>query len=234
MAVREREQRRWSPLVVAIVLAALGLLGNAVVAFINGWNQQRTEQAKDESQLILETIKTDIKQARENLRFLVDSGLIVGEPRRTQLLAYLDKTPAGTGPSLPANWQLGRYLTPSSHTVDYVCHFVSPDAAKSALPQLWAGSDWRRDFVTETKWYEEKDATPGTAPLIDSEFYLLVAKTGVDESIWAVPECVLELDRDQGVVRRTRLNEEQLRRGHFEPVFAGSHYPIPLYTNPAR
>jgi len=61
------------------------------------------------------------------------------------------------------------------------------------LPQLWAGSDWRRDFVTETKWYEEKDATPGTAPLIDSEFYLLVAKTGVDESIWAVPECVLEL-----------------------------------------
>lgn len=120
VAVREREQQskeaelalsqkmqaasRWrSPVVVAILAAAVAATGNAVVAYSNNSAQRSLEAQKSEQARILEVIKTGSPdKAAANLRFLLQAGLINDKSIRRQLTAFLrDRTP-GSGPALPS------------------------------------------------------------------------------------------------------------------------------------
>jgi hypothetical protein len=97
-------------LVVAIFAAAAAALGNAGVTLVNGVLQRdlentksdaelRIEESKAESGRILEMIKTqDTEQAANNLRFLLDTALVVDPKRAEKLRAYLLTRPT---PLLP-------------------------------------------------------------------------------------------------------------------------------------
>ncbi len=115
--LKEKEQQRstWSsPLVVAILAAAVAGLGSAGVAVINGRLQReieqnkaaeslRIEESRSEASRILEMIKTgEAEKAAENLQFLIDTGLIRDKERVAQIGAYLKHRQPGTGPFLPA------------------------------------------------------------------------------------------------------------------------------------
>jgi hypothetical protein len=110
----EFERSRWSsPIVLAVLAAAIAGLGNAGVAWLNGYDQRRIEndragttrtleESRSEAARILEVIKTnDPDKAAINLGFLLDTGLISDAKTRNQLQAYLDKRIRGQGPALP-------------------------------------------------------------------------------------------------------------------------------------
>ena len=115
--VKERDQSRsrWSsPVVLAVLAAALAGLGNAAVASLNGLEQRKLEadkavqakameETKAEAARILEVIKTgDADKSAANLKFLVDTGLITNSDRIEKIQAFLEHRPAGGGPALPA------------------------------------------------------------------------------------------------------------------------------------
>jgi hypothetical protein len=117
LAVKEREasRSRWSsPLVLAVLAAAIAALGNAAAIWLTGIAQRdlettKAEQArsieetKAEASRILEVIKTgDPDKAAVNLKFLVEAGLISDADRRTSLQKFLAARAAGQGPALPA------------------------------------------------------------------------------------------------------------------------------------
>lgn len=100
----EHESSRWrNPLVVAILAATVAALGNAVVAYTSGSAQRRLEADKAEQARILEVIKTgNADKAAENLRFLLDAGLITDADIRSALVHYLSNRKSGSGPALPS------------------------------------------------------------------------------------------------------------------------------------
>jgi hypothetical protein len=229
VAAKEREVRRFlNPVTASILAAGAAFGGNALVTYWNNNAQQNLERIKAEAQFIVEMIKTNQNQAAENLDFLIQTGLISDDARRASLSTYLEKRKEGQGPALPVILDIGRPVPPT-HQVDYLFRFTSLEAAKTTLPQLWAGNDWRRDIVFNVDWYEDNAPNPARGAPKEDGYYMLVSKTGIDEALWAIPECVIELDRDAKLVHRSRLKESELRKGHFEPVPAGSDYPIPLY-----
>jgi GH24 family phage-related lysozyme (muramidase) len=105
LALKQAEQAgaRWkNPLVVAILAAAVAGSGNALVAYLNGTAQVVLETQKSEQSRILEMIKTgNPDRAAENLKFLVETGLIRDPSVRSDLLTYLNARKPGTGPTLP-------------------------------------------------------------------------------------------------------------------------------------
>ncbi len=115
LAVEEENAHRsqWrSPLVLAVLGAAVAALGNAVVAYMNGNSLHGVERFKAGQQFILETekaeaarilevIKADPDTAATNLEFLLEAGLINNETRRIDLLNYLRGRKPGEGPSIP-------------------------------------------------------------------------------------------------------------------------------------
>lgn len=92
-----------SPLVVAILAATIAATGNAVVAFTNGILQRELENEKAEQTRILEMIKTgDPDKAAENLKFLLDSGLVSKADTTQKLRNFLKNREPGSGPTLPS------------------------------------------------------------------------------------------------------------------------------------
>lgn len=110
LKTREAIGASWrNPLVAAIIAAAVAATGNAVVSALNGNSQRQLERDKAEEARILEMIKTgDAESAAENLRFLLDAGLISDVVRTNKLEAYLDRREPGTGPVLPGNTDIDR------------------------------------------------------------------------------------------------------------------------------
>jgi hypothetical protein len=120
IAVKEREQEakaaevklkqeeltagKWTnPLVVAILAAAVAGIGNVGISWLNAHSERALEAEKAEQARILEVIKTGSPdKAAQNLKFLVDSGLISDSRLRTQLQTFLDHRSPGSGPSLPS------------------------------------------------------------------------------------------------------------------------------------
>jgi len=95
---------KWrSPLVVAVLAAGAAGLSNAGVTYLNGQNERALEASKAETTLILEMIKTggNPDRAADNLRFLVDAGLISEPDRVAQIRRYLVTRAPGTGVTLP-------------------------------------------------------------------------------------------------------------------------------------
>jgi hypothetical protein len=81
--VRAKEQeiaaaRRLSPVAVGIYVAALGLLGNLIVARWNNNSTVDVERAREQSALVIEAIKTngDTKAACKSLMFFVRLGFV--------------------------------------------------------------------------------------------------------------------------------------------------------------
>jgi hypothetical protein len=111
---REASRSRWSsPLVLAVLAAAIAALGNAAAIWLTGRSQHDLETAKAEqarvleegkaeATRILEMIKTgDPEKAADNLKFLLDAGLISDADRRKNIQNFLADRPAGKGPALP-------------------------------------------------------------------------------------------------------------------------------------
>jgi hypothetical protein len=75
---KEVSKSRWShPLILALLAAAAGLIGNVVVAIVNNDNTQKIEHSHAQSSLILEAIKTgDNVAACKNLNFFAKLGLL--------------------------------------------------------------------------------------------------------------------------------------------------------------
>ncbi len=101
---------KWrNPLIVAVFAAIVAALGNAFVSYLNSNQQQMLERDKAEQARILEVIKTgnDPDKAAENLKFLLESGLIAGDPHKGRLQEFLATREPGTGPSLPSSGNSG-------------------------------------------------------------------------------------------------------------------------------
>jgi hypothetical protein len=107
--VREAKTSRWwNPLVIAIIGATIAAAGSVYVSWNNGSATQQAENLKAESARILEAIKAnDPDKAKQNLRFLIATGLI-SEPTASKILVYLDKQPPGQGPVLPSAGNVGQ------------------------------------------------------------------------------------------------------------------------------
>ncbi|SFK52426.1 trypsin-like serine peptidase [Falsiroseomonas stagni] len=102
--IEDAKRSRWaSPLIVAILVAAIAAVGNAVVAFMNGRQSEALENTRAEASRILEMIKTgDADRAAANLRFLAESGLIENSERLDAIRRFLAERAPGQGPSLPS------------------------------------------------------------------------------------------------------------------------------------
>jgi GH24 family phage-related lysozyme (muramidase) len=99
----EQQASRWkSPLIVAIFAAAVAGISNAFLSYLSSETQTKLETQKSEQLRILEMIKTgDPDKAANNLRFLLEAGLIRDALLRGDLQRFLNTRKPGTGPTLP-------------------------------------------------------------------------------------------------------------------------------------
>lgn len=97
---------RWrSPLIVAILAATVAGFGNAVVVYTSAKSQRLLEAEKSEQARILEVIKTggDPDRAAENMKFLLEAGLINDFALKAELAKYLRDRRPGNGAALPTS-----------------------------------------------------------------------------------------------------------------------------------
>ena len=110
------------PILIAVWTAAIAAIGNGVVSWFNGQQMHRLENAKAQSAVILEVVKTNSPdKAANNLAFLVEIGVISQEQER--LKNYLKTRIAGQGPSIT---QTGEAAL-SSLSSDLSCPAVTGD-----------------------------------------------------------------------------------------------------------
>ena len=89
-----------NPTVLGAIITAFVAINTALIGGIVSYQQSQFEREKFRLQAILDAIKTgDEAQARRNLRFLVEAGLLRDDDNR--LRAYLDSSALGTGRVLP-------------------------------------------------------------------------------------------------------------------------------------
>ena len=102
--LKGQEQRlsRWNtPLIVALIAAAVAGITNIMVTGYNGYIKNQSEAEKSESAIILEMFRTgNLKIASQNLKFLIDTGLVMNPKRVTKINEYLKANP-NDGPVLP-------------------------------------------------------------------------------------------------------------------------------------
>jgi hypothetical protein len=170
--VREDETSRWwwsTPLALvaaAVVGAAIGAGGNALVAWLNGQQALVLEETKAEAARILEVIKTgDPDKAAENLKFLLDVGLI-NDPIRTKLEASLAKRGAGQGPVLPA----ARSLTPEE--LDRVRNTIWPTGrglSDQAIEEIARAKPEERQQILQRELQHYRASRLGISPQVLEE-----------------------------------------------------------------
>ena len=120
-----------NPLLLAVVGATIAFLGNAAA---NWWNGQ-LEDKRAEQARILEMLKTgSIKQAAENLKFLVKVGLITNSEIRDQVREYVANAPPDTGPALPVSSYNYNYASPTVTSYDYITPRPVEGSAHSSSP----------------------------------------------------------------------------------------------------
>jgi tetratricopeptide (TPR) repeat protein len=89
------------PLVIAIIAAAIAAAGNIFLAYLNGELQRQLEAQKSEYTRILEMIRTgDPDQVAENLKFLLEAGLIDDRDTYKEIDEFLKTREPGSGPAL--------------------------------------------------------------------------------------------------------------------------------------
>ena len=94
-----------NPLILAILGATIAALGNIYTNHVSAVKEAELERQKAESALISKMLETagNIQGARENLKFLLDAGLIDNEETKANIESYLEETPEDVGPSLNAS-----------------------------------------------------------------------------------------------------------------------------------
>lgn len=136
-AAQERRSSWHSPLFLAVAAAIIGLLSNAVVAWLNGSSQRELEDKKAEAARIIEALKTgDPDVAAENLNLLVEAGLV--RESANDIRAYLKKRNPGEGARLPVavidTTTSGAPSQPSTNS--QYCDKYLKDSAPSDAPQF--------------------------------------------------------------------------------------------------
>jgi len=125
----EYRKSSWrSPLVLALLAAAVAALGNAAVVLINGTLQRQLEDRKAEQLRILEMIRTgNPDTVAKNLDFLLAAGLIQDSEQANHIATFLKQRVPGTGPSLPDSTQSGSLPTPdlNERVLDYKAKILS-------------------------------------------------------------------------------------------------------------
>lgn len=127
----EVERARWqSPLTLAVIAAIIGLLSNAVVAWLNGSTQSELEKTKAEAARIIEALKTgDPDVAAENLKLLVEAGLV--RESANEIRSYLRSRNPGQGARLPvATAEASTPSTPDAAWIVVIESDETLDAAK--------------------------------------------------------------------------------------------------------
>jgi hypothetical protein len=111
---KDQASSQWrSPLIVGIFAAAIAACGNAWVSYSNANALRDLEALKAEQTRLLEMIKTgDPDKAAENLRFLINAGLIADSSLRTSVTEFLAKRKPGSGPALPSPAQPPKLTAP--------------------------------------------------------------------------------------------------------------------------
>ena len=106
LEIKRKDQAlsQWrSPLIVGIFAAAIAAGGNAWVSYSNANSLRDLEALKAEQARLLEMIKTgDPDKAAENLRFLINAGLISDPSLRKSVVDFLATRKPGSGPALPS------------------------------------------------------------------------------------------------------------------------------------
>ena len=184
LAIKEREQQsrddevalakqqhassRWkSPLIVAIIAAAVAGLGNAFVAYTNNVQQRQLDAQQSEEARILEMIKTGSPdKAAANLQFLLQAGLITDGSVRRQLTTFLSNRKAGSGPSLPSSGstsnaasivsrfegnRLHAYRDPANFLVIGTDHLISSEEQKSGVMMIKGKPVHWRNGITQAQ-----------------------------------------------------------------------------------
>lgn len=70
---------RWIELSIpaaTVIVSVVGFLGSFVASYVKGWADIELTRQKYDSDLVLKAVTNDPKQSRENLRFLLEAGLI--------------------------------------------------------------------------------------------------------------------------------------------------------------
>jgi hypothetical protein len=116
LEIRELESHRarWTnPLVIAVLSAAVAGIGNVAATLYSSQQQREAderkaaeartlESEKAEASLILEVVKTQTpEKAADNLKFLVDTKLIINKSRREDISAYIKSRREGQGVNIP-------------------------------------------------------------------------------------------------------------------------------------
>jgi hypothetical protein len=166
---REASRSRWSsPLVLAVLAAAIAALGNAAAIWLTGRSQHDLEttkaeqtrvleESKAEAARILEMIKTgDPEKAADNIKFLVDAGLISDPDRRKNIQNFLAHRPAGKGPALPVGgiWTLGMRSVPIGDRIDTLRQRLKEDSLTSQEREKLTNE------LSTLEWFEELLARP--------------------------------------------------------------------------
>ena len=244
IAVKEREQAtkesaldlqkkdqaasQWrSPLIVAILAAAVAAAGNAVVAFTNGTFQRQLEAQKSEQARILEMIKTgDPDKAAENIQFLLDAWLIAEPDTRTKLSDYLSKRTKGSGPSLPASTETKSFI----NTLEY-------GDPKGLDAWIEKGAKLADEFGVKTKLgramiaAEVISAGPGRVRRVAEATTTVTGGTpaaGVDEKTW-IAEYINQMPKVGGVPKQFL----QRRIDLFKSLIDANDWELLTYKGPA-
>jgi hypothetical protein len=91
-----------APAAIAGITAVVGGVISLGLAVYNSSEQRKLEERKFEEGRIIELLRTaSIEKARENLEFLVKSGLVQDARLAASVDAYLKSTPKNQGPYLP-------------------------------------------------------------------------------------------------------------------------------------
>jgi hypothetical protein len=111
---KEQAASQWrNPLIVGIFAAAIAAGGNAWVSYSNANSLRDLEALKAEQARLLEMIKTgDPDKAAENLRFLINAGLIGDLTLRKSVTDFLATRMPGSGPVLPSPAQPPKLTAP--------------------------------------------------------------------------------------------------------------------------
>lgn len=161
-----------NPLVVAIIAATVAATGNAVVSVLNGSSQRNLEEQKSEQARILEMIKTgSADKAAENLKFLLEAGLIADSVRAEKIREFLSNREPGKGPTLPT----GALLSGTIGTDDAIEVKTLPTGTALANSSRSVGR-----LVVQTKSGAEYH---GTAFLVAGDLILTAGFSSIGEDI---------------------------------------------------
>lgn len=114
--------------------------------------------------------------------------------------------------------------------IDYAFLFVDEATAKTALPNFWIDNGdgtwgWDASRIMATRDSTSAASFYGYMGIDRWDGYFVsLSVTAVSDALYAIPQCIVEADRDSATFLRTRLDNEQTQALDIEPVMAGTAY----------